>query len=159
MDALESYSESTYSSLHYLTLESHSIQSLPLDHIASHIGKASGIIAILRGTPHLASASTASNAAVVLPVDMCVEHGLRQEDLIRSGGQAEGLRDVVFAIATRANDHLITARKMIKEAGDEATGVAFDTYLPAVCCALSSLPCFFRLLLPLSRDDYCIETI
>jgi len=109
------------------------LQSLPLDHIASHIGKASGIIAILRGTPHLASASAASNAAVVLPVDMCAEHGLQQEDLIRSGGQAQGLRDVVFAIATRANDHLITARKMIKEAGDEGTGVAFDTYLPAVC--------------------------
>ena len=42
---------------------------------------------------------------------------MRQEDVLRDGGNAPGLRDVVFEVATLANDHLLTADKMIKDAG------------------------------------------
>ena len=49
------------------------------------------------------------------------------------GPEAGGLRDAVFEIATRANDHLITARKMLGEVGEEGRGKGvFATYLPAV---------------------------
>ncbi|EPS37374.1 hypothetical protein H072_8936 [Dactylellina haptotyla CBS 200.50] len=137
IDALESYSESTYSSLHYLSLEALNYRSTNLDHVASHIGKASGITAVLRGTPLLAAPGpNSTHAAVLLPVDVCVKHGLRQEDVIRYGGSAEGLKDVIFEIATRANDHLITAREMLKHAGNEGKGLAFATFLPAVPTAL-----------------------
>ncbi|KAF3902786.1 hypothetical protein AA313_de0204805 [Arthrobotrys entomopaga] len=140
LDSLESYSESTYASLHYLSLEALNYKSTTLDHIASHIGKASGITAVLRGTPLLASPSGPNSvnaaAAGILPVDVCARHNLRQEDVIRQGGKAEGLKDVVFEIATRANDHLITAREMLKRAGNEATGLAFTTFLPAVPTSL-----------------------
>ncbi|KAF3910819.1 hypothetical protein ABW20_dc0103953 [Dactylellina cionopaga] len=137
LDALETYSESTYSSLHYLSLEALNYRSTNLDHVASHIGKASGITAVLRGTPLLASPGpNSSQAAVLLPVDVCVKHGLRQEDVIRSGSGAAGLKDVVFEIATRANDHLITAREMLKHAGGEGRGMAFTTFLPAVPTSL-----------------------
>ncbi|KAK6533533.1 hypothetical protein TWF694_002472 [Orbilia ellipsospora] len=137
LDSLESYSESTYSSLHYLSLEALNYKSTTLDHIASHIGKASGIAAVLRGTPLLASRGpNSANAAVILPVEVCAKHNLRQEDVIRHGGKAAGLKDVVFEVATRANDHLITAREMLKRAGNEATGLAFTTFLPAVPTSL-----------------------
>ena len=40
--------------------------------------------------------------------------GVRQEDVLRHGAEAPGLRDAVFTVATRASDHLITAREMLK---------------------------------------------
>jgi NADH dehydrogenase [ubiquinone] 1 alpha subcomplex assembly factor 6 len=50
------------------------------------------------------------------------ETGVRDEDVFRLGGEAEGLRDAVFTVATRANDHLITAREMLRniQAGRDA---------------------------------------
>lgn len=131
MDALEAYAEGTYSSLQYLSLEALGLQSAVFDHIASHIGKAAGISAVLRGMPVLAAAPGGSGT-VVLPLDACAEHGLRQEDVLRVGGAAEGLKDAVFRIATLANDHLITARKTLEEAGREASGVAFSSFMHAV---------------------------
>lgn len=131
MSALESYAESTYSALLYLSLESLPLYSVTVDHLASHIGKATGITAVLRGLPLLAfppppkhhsnrSGSTdllqggTRQGAVPVPLDVMAEAGLKEEDVYRQGASAPGLRDAVFAVATRANDHLITAREMLK---------------------------------------------
>lgn len=138
VDALEAYAEGTYASLSYLSLESFHRRSITLDHIASHIGKAAGIAAVLRGIPHLAAASAGSAAVVVFPLDVCAEFGLRQEDVLRCAADAagtpppQGLGDAVFSVATRANDHLITARKMLADAGEEAKGAVFAVFLNAV---------------------------
>lgn len=129
MTSLESYAENTYSTLLYLTLQALPMGSVTADHIASHIGKAIGISAVLRGLPLIAfpgPANSHSNqggmggdvgstrrGAVMLPLDVMAESGVREEDVLRSGAQAEGLRDAVFTVATRANDHLITARQML----------------------------------------------
>jgi NADH dehydrogenase [ubiquinone] 1 alpha subcomplex assembly factor 6 len=50
------------------------------------------------------------------------EANVRDEDVLRLGGEAEGLSDAVFTVATRANDHLITAREMLRniQAGRDA---------------------------------------
>lgn len=138
LEALESYAENTYSTLSYLTLQALPIASVTADHIASHIGKATGIAAVLRGLPLLAfpmPPKTHSNqegfggnvgatrqGAVMLPLDIMATHGVREEEVLRKGAEAEGLRDAVFAVATRANDHLITAREMLKNlrAGQDA---------------------------------------
>jgi NADH dehydrogenase [ubiquinone] 1 alpha subcomplex assembly factor 6 len=139
--SLESYAENTYSTLLYLTLQSLPMASLTADHIASHIGKAIGISAVLRGLPLIAfpgPANTHSNqgqfagdvgasrqGAVVLPLDIMAKCNVREEDVLRNGASAHGLRDAVFEVATRANDHLITARQMLdniragKDAGHE----------------------------------------
>lgn len=130
MTALESYAENTYSTLLYLTLQALPVASVTVDHVASHIGKASGIAAVLRGLPLLAfpgPANSHSNqgqwsgdvgstkhGAVVLPLDVMAEHGVREEEVLRMGADAPGLRDAVFTVATRANDHLITARQMMQ---------------------------------------------
>lgn len=140
--AVESYAEKTYSTLLYLTLQALPMSSLTADHVASHIGKAVGIAAVLRGLPLIAFPGTpgagaaqrgpmgdlggaSRPGAVMLPVDIMVEAGVREEDVLRRGAEAHGLRDAVFAVATRASDHLITARQMLanvragKDAGHE----------------------------------------
>lgn len=138
MEALESYAENTYSTLLYLTLQALPMASLTADHVASHIGKASGIAAVLRGLPLIAfpgPQNTHSNqgqfpgdvgatrhGAVMLPLDIMAEAGVREEDVLRNGSNAHGLSDAVFQVATRANDHLITARQMLDNirAGQDA---------------------------------------
>ena len=141
LDALETYAENTYSTLMYLTLANLPLQSMAADHVASHIGKATGIVAVLRGLPLIAfppppnhhSNNAAFNSAlgggqggrqgaVVLPLDVMAEAGVKEEMVLREGAHADGLRDAVFTVATRANDHLITAREMLKnlQEGEEA---------------------------------------
>ena len=132
ISALESYAESTFSTLLYLTLSALPLNSLTADHVASHVGKAAGIAAVLRGVPLLAfppPPNTHSNnpagmglpisrdrqRVVNLPLDVMSQCGVREEDIFRNGANAEGLRDAIFTVATRASDHLITARSLLKE--------------------------------------------
>lgn len=121
--ALEEYAENTYSTLIYSVLASLPIRSMHMDHLASHIGKACGIVAVLRGIPVLAAPVRSPQGAsigggrtpvLLLPLDAMAEAGLKEEDVYRYGPQAEGFQDAVFQVATRANDHLITAREMLK---------------------------------------------
>ncbi|EXF74171.1 squalene/phytoene synthase [Colletotrichum fioriniae PJ7] len=132
--ALEEYAENTYSTLMYATLASMPLRSMQVDHLASHIGKACGIVAVLRGIPVLAAPQQQpakshagpgggrQDPALLLPLDVMAEVNLREEDVFRYGPQAEGFQDAVFKVATRANDHLITAREMLKnlKAGQDA---------------------------------------
>lgn len=128
---LESYAENTYSTLLYLTLSSLPLASLTVDHVASHIGKAAGIATVLRGLPLVAFPpppnhhtnqtaalgglnTAAQQGAITLPLDVMAQAGVKEEDIFRQGAAAPGLRDAVFTVATRANDHLITARQMLK---------------------------------------------
>ncbi|KAI0874420.1 squalene/phytoene synthase [Hypoxylon argillaceum] len=126
LSALEEYAENTYSTLMYATLAALSVQSMHVDHLASHIGKACGIAAVCRGisilvspTPAVKSPGGTNVAAsrspvLLLPLDIMSETGLKEEDVYRHGPKAEGFEDAVFKVATRANDHLITAREMLK---------------------------------------------
>ena len=127
---LESYAESTYSTILYLCLSAHPLHSLHMDHLASHIGKAAGICAVLRGFPLLAfpqpmgshnvnpggmglAPERGRQGSVTLPLDVMSQCGMREEDVLRNGPTAVGLRDAVFTTATRASDHLITARSVL----------------------------------------------
>lgn len=126
LTALEDYAENTYSTLMYSVLAAMSVQSTHVDHLASHIGKACGIVAVLRGVPVLAAPSppvrspggadvgAGRTPSLLLPLDVLAESGVREEDVFRRGPNAEGLQDAIFTVATRANDHLITAREMLK---------------------------------------------
>ena len=136
LESLEQYAENTYSTLLYLTLSALPLHSVAADHIASHIGKAAGIVAVLRGIPILAfppppnhhsnnpqnlaggavggGQQRTPQGAVMLPLDIMSEAGVKEEDVLRYGAEASGLKDAVFRVATRASDHLITARQMLK---------------------------------------------
>ena len=128
---LESYAESTYSTIIYLTLSAIPLHSLTIDHLASHIGKAAGICAVLRGFPLLAfpppanqnssspgaiglPAGRDAQGVITLPLDAMSSSGVREEDVFRRAAAATGLKDAAFTVATRASDHLITAREMLK---------------------------------------------
>lgn len=131
--SLEDYAENTYSTMMYATLASMPLRSMNVDHLASHIGKACGIVAVLRGIPVLAApaqpvktptgmeAPTTHKPALLLPLDVMAEEGVKEEEVFRQGPNAPGLQDAVFKVATRANDHLITAREMLKrlKAGED----------------------------------------
>ncbi|KAI0481376.1 squalene/phytoene synthase [Xylariaceae sp. FL0804] len=124
--ALEEYAENTYSTLMYSLLASLPMRSMHMDHLASHIGKARGIAAVLRGIPILAASSppvkspggadvgASRNPVLLLPLDSMAAAGVKEEDVYRYGPEAHGFKDAVFHVATRANDHLITAREMLK---------------------------------------------
>ncbi|RFU34365.1 hypothetical protein B7463_g2033, partial [Scytalidium lignicola] len=133
MDALETYAENTYSTLSYLTFAALPLHSMAADHLASHLGKASGIVAVLRGLPlrafppppnlhsnnagfveALGGSAGGRQGTVILPLDIMAECGVKEEEVFRLGADAPGLKDAVFKVATRANDHLITAREMLK---------------------------------------------
>ncbi|KHO01216.1 Squalene/phytoene synthase [Metarhizium album ARSEF 1941] len=124
--ALEDYAENTYATMMYTTLASMPLRSMHIDHLASHIGKACGIIAVLRGIPVLAApgrpvktptgvdAPPSREPSLLLPLDIMAEEGVKEEAVFRQGPNAPGLQDAVFKVATRANDHLMTAREMLK---------------------------------------------
>ncbi|KAL7626359.1 hypothetical protein AAE478_003131 [Parahypoxylon ruwenzoriense] len=124
--SLEEYAENTYATLMYSNLAALPIHSMHMDHLASHIGKACGIVAVLRGIPVLAAPSppiqspqgtnvgSGRNPVLLLPLDVMAETGLREEDVYRHGPRAEGFQDAVFKVATRAHDHLITVKEMLK---------------------------------------------
>lgn len=140
LDSLERYAENTYSTLMYLTLGALPLASIAADHLASHIGKAQGIAAVLRGLPLLAfppppnhhsnqmglggagGFNDGRQGVVMLPLDIMAEAGVKEEEVLRLGSSAPGLKDAVFTVATRANDHLITAREMLRniKAGNDA---------------------------------------
>ncbi|KAF4119797.1 NADH dehydrogenase [Geosmithia morbida] len=131
--SLEEYAENTYSTLMYATLAAIPIRSMNVDHLASHVGKACGIAAVLRGIPILAAsaqpvrtpsgmeAPVTHKPALLLPLDVMAEEGVKEEEVFRQGPQAPGLQNAVFKVATRANDHLITVREMLKrlKAGED----------------------------------------
>jgi len=125
LEAMEEYAENTYSALMYMTLASTSTRSVHLDHLASHIGKACGIVAVLRGIPALAGwrqarkrprtqGGSTQHPMVLLPLDVMAAAGLSEEDVFRRGPEAPGLGDAVFEVATRAHGHIETARDMFK---------------------------------------------
>jgi NADH dehydrogenase [ubiquinone] 1 alpha subcomplex assembly factor 6 len=76
-----------------------------------------------------------------LPLDICAKHNLVQEQVFREGPEAPGFKDVVFEVATRANDHLSTARQYIeglKETDPDLLKSAFSVFLAAVSFHLCS---------------------
>ena len=104
LEKLEEFSEGIYSQLLYLQLEAAGIVDTTADHVASHVGKAVGLAGLLRETP-----VAAQRHKSYLPLDLCEKHSISSDDLLR-GEPSQGLRDVIFAIASAAQGHLEVAR-------------------------------------------------
>ncbi|KAG6878086.1 hypothetical protein C0993_012413 [Termitomyces sp. T159_Od127] len=111
-ESLTAHAESTSSPLLYLLLSLLSVPSSALSHAASHLGTAQTFTTLLRALPY-----HAKQGHVIIPAEITAKHGAKQEDVLRYGSGAEGISDAVFEFATLANDHLITARDMMKEEG------------------------------------------
>ena len=113
---LENYAESSVSPVYYLLIEymNFSQQLSPakriqLDHIASHTGKAQGIVNMLRGIPFNAKANRC-----YVPNDLLVKHKISHEDFLR-GKQSQNMNDVCYDIACMAKQHTEQAEQLIKQ--------------------------------------------
>ncbi|KAH6781467.1 Terpenoid synthases superfamily protein [Perilla frutescens var. frutescens] len=128
VEELERYAEDTMSTILYSTLEAGGIRSTSADHAASHIGKASGLVLLLKSLPYHASRN---RHFPYIPARLAEKHGL----LVIQGGRSEirmdsreGLCNVVFEMASVANSHLQKARELAKT----VPGEAHPILLPAV---------------------------
>ncbi|PWZ03050.1 hypothetical protein BCV70DRAFT_209491 [Testicularia cyperi] len=120
--SLEEYAEATSSRLNYLSLNLLGVRSDAMDQLFSHLGKVSGLGLSISSIPyhshpppHTRHSITKGARKLVLPREFVQEYNVVEEDVFRNGPNAHGFKDAVFAVATRANDYLITARTMIKE--------------------------------------------
>lgn len=132
LEELEAYAESTSSRLLYLSLNLLGVRSDAVDELFSHLGKVAGLSTAISSIPyhthpppHMRNSITKGARKLVLPREFVLEHGVVEEDVFRNGPEAKGFRDAVFALATRANDYLITARKIVNDefAGKVPTAV------------------------------------
>ncbi|KAI8373541.1 Squalene/phytoene synthase [Choanephora cucurbitarum] len=118
---METYAENTQSSLLYLQLESLGIKDVNADHAISHIGKMIGISIFLRSLPfHI------SQKRLVLPAEITAKYNIVQENVFR--GEAEGMEDAIYDVATAAYDQLLTARSIMNQIPADA----FPAFLSAV---------------------------
>ncbi|KAK3041064.1 hypothetical protein RJ639_026861 [Escallonia herrerae] len=130
VEGLEQYAENTASTMLYSTLQAGGIRSTAADHAASHIGKASGLLLLLKSIPYHASRN---HRFSYIPAKVAAKHGL----LVKQGGQSqirmdsrEGLSDAVFDMASVANTHLQKARELAGTVPVEARPVLLPA-LPA----------------------------
>ncbi|XP_014249812.1 NADH dehydrogenase (ubiquinone) complex I, assembly factor 6 [Cimex lectularius] len=119
---VEKYAEETASPIFYMLLNASGVQSMEVDHAASHLGKAQGVCNVIRAIPHLAAHRT-----VMLPQDLMTKHNVVQEDVIRQKCIGN-LREVVFELASTANIHLKKARNL----QEDVPKIASSIFLPAV---------------------------
>ncbi|VFR01953.1 unnamed protein product [Cuscuta campestris] len=115
LEELERYAEDTASTILYSTLQTGGIRSTAADHAASHIGKANGLLLLLRSLPYHARRNRLS---LYIPADMAEKHG----------GQEGIIPEVVFDMASVANRHLQKAREL----RDTVPAEARPVLLPAV---------------------------
>ncbi|XP_060806395.1 NADH dehydrogenase (ubiquinone) complex I, assembly factor 6 isoform X2 [Amyelois transitella] len=106
MEDVERYAEDTVSSVFYLILSIANVKSVYADHAASHLGKAQGIVNILRSLQ-----VSSHHKMVSLPMDILMKNDISQETVLRCI-DSDKMRNVTFEIASRANHHLTKARSI-----------------------------------------------
>ena len=132
LEELETYAEATSSRILYLLLNLQGISESTVDGGMSRYARQAG------GVPR--------TPTLPLPLEYIMDAGVSQEDVYRHGPHAHGLKNAVFATATRANDYLITARSIIRdELHGRVPAQAVAPMLLLVCilwlsCVLTCLP-------------------
>lgn len=142
--ALEQYAEGTTGQLLALQLEAAGIggssssdvggsstADAAAEHAAAHLGKAVGLVSLLRGTY-----AHAAQRRVYLPADVCAAHGVGADDVL-AGRDSPGMRDAVLSVAAAAKQHLDAAQQLVRDAAPAARplfapGVAAGMYLAAL---------------------------
>ncbi|KAL9974858.1 hypothetical protein ACROYT_G011954 [Oculina patagonica] len=123
-NALEEHGENTVSSVFYLILECLGVKDVQADHAASHLGKAIGVVTLLRSTPF-----HGSKGKVYIPNNVMIKHGVSHEDIIR-GRTTQPVKDVTYDLASLAHSHLSMAQSLMSKAPKAAS----RAFLPMVSC-------------------------
>jgi len=111
MQDVDVYSEEAFSSIYYLLLESLAAKEATevkghARHAANQLGKAEGIITVLRGVPHNASRLR----KVYLPVSALTDYQVSSESIIRNTFDKDQMQLLVESMASIADEHLTNAR-------------------------------------------------
>eukprot|EP01132_Coremiostelium_polycephalum_P009059 gene9059-11097_t len=121
MEELEAYAEDIHSSLLYLSLESLGVKNSDAEHCASHLGRAIGIMTLIRGTPF-----NISRRKLYIPVTLTTKYGINPELLFQGDLQLAKLKEAIYEMASVAKIHLEKARafKNIPPPANEAFLIA-----------------------------------
>lgn len=121
--------------MNYILLSILGLEDEKFSHAASHLGVAQTVSTLLRALPY-----HASRGSIAIPASITAKHHVNQEEVFRRGPEAEGLQDAVYEFAVVANDHLITAREMMKnEKGQvEVPRAVMPVFLHAVNDSLTN---------------------
>lgn len=122
---IEDYCEQSVSSVYYLLLDAAGIKNVHTDHAASHLGKAQGIVNLLRSVKY----QSRNKYIIPVPQEILMRHGCSQERILRDQPEDKGVEESVFEMATVAHQHLQKARELHKE---EFTPTVSQLLLPAV---------------------------
>jgi NADH dehydrogenase [ubiquinone] 1 alpha subcomplex assembly factor 6 len=99
-----------------------------VSHTLTHLSSLLSTTSLLRSLP-----LNTSKRINTIPRELCVKHGLVDEELFRAGSGARGLQDACFEIGTRGMDELITARSHLRSsAGKIDPAAATPVFLSAV---------------------------
>lgn len=78
-----------------------------------------------------------SKRQVSIPSDIAMKHGIVEEDVLRNGANANGVKDGLWEIGTRGMDELITARRELKATGGKVDPASvMPLFLSVVSCCL-----------------------
>lgn len=108
---VEEYSERTHSTLLYMLFEFLKINSLELDHAASHLGKAQGLVSLIRSALPLSVREFDPG----IPINLLVKQNLSQEEL-KNGlkvWSSEKVQNVIHEMADIAWVHLNHSAKYL----------------------------------------------
>ena len=134
MDDVEKYADNAFSSINNILLEClvECINEIELNgharHCANQLGKAEGIVTILKGLPY-----NVSRKNVYLPLSLLVSHKISTESILRGIIDDEFLH-VIEVIAATSEEHLENGRFRKKYLNNDEkrimlTAVPIDTYL------------------------------
>jgi NADH dehydrogenase [ubiquinone] 1 alpha subcomplex assembly factor 6 len=76
----------------------------------SHLASLLTVTSLIRNLPVLVKSKNQLN----IPSDVCERHGIVEEQVLRQGAEAKGLKDAIYEIGTRGMDEMITARREVK---------------------------------------------
>ena len=138
MGDYEEYAEAVGSSLMYLSLQCHGLRENQEEVLryggtydeasyraAGHVGRAMGMVTMLRGIPMTAEAGQ----RFTLPFWIMSTHGVKREDFLNGGPSTIIMRDAVLEAATAANNQLLDVKQMQEE--NEISSIAASALLPA----------------------------
>lgn len=138
MDEVDAYAEQAFSSIHCLVLETLAQKTAGVKgharHAANQLGKAEGLVTLLRSVPYTA----AKLRRVNLPGELLVKHQVPVNNILNwskhKDSSGEDLQKVVETVAARADDHLNNCRFRSKYLSDTEKlvllpAVSVDRYL------------------------------
>lgn len=82
------------------------IRDMNADHAASHLGKATGLLTLIRAIPF-----QAKQRQLYIPVELCAKHSIVTEDVF-SGKVTSQLQEAVYEIANQAKSHVDLSREL-----------------------------------------------